>query len=101
MAMYNSHFGRNDDLVGRHNKNEHQDMLMMNAKYSSYGWSWRTLIFIILFAVVLLVSPLALPPLPPPPPVLLLVPVGIMLVLLVLAFSPSYSPELVLYNNVS
>ncbi|GAA0162117.1 hypothetical protein LIER_18282 [Lithospermum erythrorhizon] len=87
MAVVDNHFGRNEE----------QDVLMMNDKYSCYVWSWRALIFLLILAVVLVISPLALPPLPPPPAVLLLVPVVIMVVLLVFAFSPSYSPEVV-YN---
>ncbi|URE08098.1 hypothetical protein MUK42_18535 [Musa troglodytarum] len=37
----------------------------------------------------LLILPLILPPLPPPPPMLLLLPIGLLVVLLILAFMPS------------
>ncbi|VVB03312.1 unnamed protein product [Arabis nemorensis] len=39
----------------------------------------------------LLILPLILPPLPPPPFMLLLIPIGIMVLLMVLAFMPSNS----------
>ncbi|ONH94911.1 hypothetical protein PRUPE_7G039200 [Prunus persica] len=45
--------------------------------------------FMVVFAVTLLVLPLVLPPLPPPPLALLLVPVLILLLLFFMALSPS------------
>ncbi|KAI6673692.1 hypothetical protein NL676_001598 [Syzygium grande] len=52
-------------------------------------FSARSVVLLALLAISLLVLPLVLPPLPPPPALLLFVPVLIMSVLILLAFSPS------------
>ncbi|KAF5733561.1 hypothetical protein HS088_TW16G00001 [Tripterygium wilfordii] len=51
--------------------------------------SLESLLLLICLTASLLILPLILPPLPPPPFMLLLVPVGIFVVLMILAFMPS------------
>nr|CAD1819894.1 unnamed protein product [Ananas comosus var. bracteatus] len=46
-------------------------------------------LLLLCLTVSLLILPLILPPLPPPPSMLLLLPIGILVVLMVLAFMPS------------
>ncbi|KAJ4723950.1 ARGOS protein [Melia azedarach] len=52
-------------------------------------FSLESLLLLLGLTVSLLILPLILPPLPPPPFMLLLVPIGILAVLLILAFMPS------------
>lgn len=52
-------------------------------------FSVESLLVLLCLTASLLLLPLILPPLPPPPFMLLLVPIGILLVLLILAFMPS------------
>jgi len=52
-------------------------------------FSLQSFLVLLCLTVSLLILPLILPPLPPPPFMLLLLPVGIFVVLLVLAFMPS------------
>ncbi|CAH8342117.1 unnamed protein product [Eruca vesicaria subsp. sativa] len=49
----------------------------------------ESLVLLVGLTASLLILPLVLPPLPPPPFMLLLVPIGIMVLLIVLAFMPS------------
>ncbi|KAL6997645.1 hypothetical protein U1Q18_007772 [Sarracenia purpurea var. burkii] len=56
-------------------------------------FSWRSAAVMAVLTVALLVLPLVLPPLPPPPSMLLLVPILIMAVLFLLAFSRSKLPN--------
>lgn len=52
-------------------------------------FSLESLLLLICLTASLLILPLILPPLPPPPFMLLLLPIGILAVLMVLAFMPS------------
>ena len=52
-------------------------------------FSLESLLLLVCLTVSLLILPLILPPLPPPPFMLLLLPIGILAVLMVLAFMPS------------
>lgn len=52
-------------------------------------FSLQSFLVLLCLTASLLILPLILPPLPPPPFMLLLLPVGIFVVLLVLAFMPS------------
>ncbi|PON32455.1 Auxin regulated protein [Parasponia andersonii] len=52
-------------------------------------FSLESLLLLICLTASLLILPLILPPLPPPPFLLLLLPIGILLVLMFLAFMPS------------
>lgn len=62
-----------------------QKRLMIPANY----FSLESLFLLVGLTASLLILPLVLPPLPPPPFMLLLVPIGIMVLLVVLAFMPS------------
>lgn len=53
-----------------------------------------SIMILALLTLFLLVLPLVLPPLPPPPSMLLFVPVFILLLLFLLAFSPSTLPNM-------
>uniref|UniRef100_A0A5B7BPH2 ARGOS-like protein n=1 Tax=Davidia involucrata TaxID=16924 RepID=A0A5B7BPH2_DAVIN len=52
-------------------------------------FSLESLLLLIFLTASLLILPLILPPLPPPPFMLLLLPIGILAVLMILAFMPS------------
>ncbi|XP_010526912.1 PREDICTED: ARGOS-like protein [Tarenaya hassleriana] len=52
-------------------------------------FSLESLVLLVGLTASLLILPLILPPLPPPPFMLLLVPIGILAVLMILAFMPS------------
>ncbi|BFG40405.1 hypothetical protein CerSpe_266790 [Prunus speciosa] len=52
-------------------------------------FSLESLLLLICLTATLLILPLMLPPLPPPPFMLLLLPIGILAVLMILAFMPS------------
>ncbi|KAM0947247.1 hypothetical protein DsansV1_C08g0084121 [Dioscorea sansibarensis] len=56
--------------------------------HSSY-FSVESFVLLLCLTASLLILPLVLPPLPPPPFMLLLIPIGILLVLVILAFMPS------------
>ncbi|KAL0917954.1 hypothetical protein M5K25_013063 [Dendrobium thyrsiflorum] len=56
---------------------------------SNYYFNAQSLMVLICLTASLLFLPLILPPLPPPPLMLLVLPIGIFLVLLILAFMPS------------
>ena len=60
----------------------------MFSTRSSY-FSVQSLLVLICLTVSLLILPLILPPLPPPPLMTLLLPIGILAVLMILAFTPS------------
>ncbi|XP_009104230.1 protein AUXIN-REGULATED GENE INVOLVED IN ORGAN SIZE [Brassica rapa] len=64
-----------------------QKRLMIPANY----FSLESLVILVGLTASLLILPLVLPPLPPPPFMLLLVPIGIMVLLIILAFMPSSS----------
>ncbi|KAL9437382.1 hypothetical protein AB3S75_023275 [Citrus x aurantiifolia] len=57
--------------------------------FSASYFTLESLLLLVCLTASLLILPLVLPPLPPPPFLLLLVPIGILAVLLVLAFMPS------------
>ncbi|CAL9122502.1 unnamed protein product [Musa textilis] len=52
-------------------------------------FSTESFVVLVCLTVSLLILPLILPPLPPPPSMLLLLPIGILVVLMILAFMPS------------
>ncbi|CAL9092555.1 unnamed protein product [Musa acuminata var. zebrina] len=52
-------------------------------------FSMESFLLLLFLTASLLILPLVLPPLPPPPSMLLLLPIGLLLVLLILAFMPS------------
>ncbi|CAL9193673.1 unnamed protein product [Musa hybrid cultivar] len=52
-------------------------------------FSTESFVVMICLTVSLLILPLILPPLPPPPSMLLLLPIGLLVVLMILAFMPS------------
>ncbi|KAK2641647.1 hypothetical protein Ddye_023410 [Dipteronia dyeriana] len=52
-------------------------------------YSLESLLLLVCLTASLLILPLILPPLPPPPFMLLLLPIGILAVLMILAFMPS------------
>ncbi|KAL1189568.1 Protein AUXIN-REGULATED GENE INVOLVED IN ORGAN SIZE [Cardamine amara subsp. amara] len=62
-----------------------QKRLMIPAN----SFSLESLVLLVGLTASLLILPLVLPPLPPPPFMLLLIPIGIMVLLMVLAFMPS------------
>lgn len=57
--------------------------------FSASYFSLESLLLLVCLTASLLILPLILPPLPPPPFMLLLLPIGILGVLMVLAFMPS------------
>lgn len=61
----------------------------LGASSTDHYFSVRSLVLLLLLAASLLVLPLVLPPLPPPPSMLLLLPLGLLALLLVLAFMPT------------
>ncbi|CAH8265892.1 unnamed protein product [Arabidopsis lyrata] len=58
---------------------------LISASY----FSLESMVVLVGLTASLLILPLILPPLPPPPFMLLLIPIGIMVLLMVLAFMPS------------
>ncbi|KAG2722363.1 hypothetical protein I3760_02G125200 [Carya illinoinensis] len=58
---------------------------LLTASY----FSIESLLLLVCLTASLLILPLVLPPLPPPPFMLLLLPIGILAVLMILAFMPS------------
>lgn len=74
------------------NKNrDYRPLVRANSRKTfplSY-FSIESLLVLLCLTASLLLLPLILPPLPPPPFMLLLVPIGILAVLLILAFMPS------------
>ncbi|XP_010524206.1 PREDICTED: ARGOS-like protein [Tarenaya hassleriana] len=56
-------------------------------------FSIESLVLLVGLTASLLILPLILPPLPPPPFMLLLVPIGILAVLMILAFIPTSNPK--------
>ncbi|CAL9038661.1 unnamed protein product [Musa banksii] len=60
----------------------------LSAPLSAY-FSMASFLLLLFLTASLLILPLVLPPLPPPPSLLLLLPLGLLGVLLVLAFMPS------------
>lgn len=55
----------------------------------------RSIMFMVVLTIAILVLPLILPPLPPPPMILMLVPAVIMLLLVMLAVSSKHCPEVI------
>ncbi|CAN7062181.1 unnamed protein product [Brassica oleracea var. botrytis] len=84
----NVNFNRPPALVLKNSKHElrrTQKRLMIPASY----FSLKSLVLLVGLTASMLILPLVLPPLPPPPFMLLLIPIGIMVLLVVLAFMPS------------
>ncbi|KAH7547655.1 protein AUXIN-REGULATED GENE INVOLVED IN ORGAN SIZE [Ziziphus jujuba] len=70
-------------------KGSSRRLLAMPASY----FSLESLLLLLCLTASLLILPLILPPLPPPPFMLLLVPIGILGVLMILAFMPSHARD--------
>lgn len=70
-------------------KGSSRRLLAMPASY----FSLESLLLLLCLTASLLILPLILPPLPPPPFMLLLVPIGILAVLMILAFMPSHARD--------
>ncbi|KAL9272133.1 hypothetical protein AKJ16_DCAP22422 [Drosera capensis] len=74
-------------------KREYQPMFtQLNSRKSfnkSSYFSLESSLLLMCLTASLLILPLILPPLPPPPSLLLLVPIGILALLVILAFMPS------------
>ena len=88
----NVNFNRPPAMVLENSKHElrrTQKRLMIPASY----FSLKSLVLLVGLTASMLILPLVLPPLPPPPFMLLLIPIGIMVLLVVLAFMPSYSKD--------
>lgn len=66
-------------------KGSSRRLLPARASY----FSLESLLLLLCLTASLLILPLILPPLPPPPFMLLLLPIGILAVLMILAFMPS------------
>lgn len=62
-------------------------------------FSIESLFLLICLTATLLILPLILPPLPPPPFLLLLLPIGILVVLVFLAFMPTNARVITSYTN--
>ncbi|XXG89540.1 hypothetical protein AAC387_Pa12g1518 [Persea americana] len=72
-------------------RRDHRPLTRANSRKSfpSSYFSVESILVLLCLTVSLLLLPLILPPLPPPPLLLLLLPIGILFVLLILAFIPS------------
>ncbi|KAL5722294.1 hypothetical protein ACHQM5_005832 [Ranunculus cassubicifolius] len=75
-------------LDERKNRNYFRSFSQGNNKKSS-NFSVKSLLLLACLTAFLLILPVVLPPLPPPPFMMLLIPIGILAVLMVLAFMPS------------
>lgn len=96
--------GLDMDVKARPQGDEHQHYHQRSSLYHrslSHGrgsgrrllpasyFSLESLLLLVCLTATLLILPLILPPLPPPPFMLLLLPIGILAVLMILAFMPS------------
>lgn len=79
--MYESKMNKREETRWRVEKS-----MAVAERRSNNGW---LMVVLAMLAVSLLVLPPILPPLPPPPMSLMLFPVGIMALLMALAFSPT------------
>ncbi|EOA28087.1 hypothetical protein CARUB_v10024269mg [Capsella rubella] len=70
---------------------------LISASY----FSLESMVVLVGLTASLLILPLILPPLPPPPFMLLLIPIGIMVLLMVLAFMPSSNSKHVVTSSSS
>ncbi|KAL8542128.1 hypothetical protein ACS0TY_003114 [Phlomoides rotata] len=78
---------------------ELREEVRMVTNNSFNGWRWLGVLAV--FTASLLLLPLILPPLPPPPMLLMLFPVGIMALLMALAFSPATTAPNIIINSSS
>ena len=65
-----------------------QGIINRRKPLPSNYFSVESFLLLLCLTVSLLILPLILPPLPPPPVLLLLLPIGILVVLMILAFMP-------------
>lgn len=82
-----------------HHHHHHQGNKRLLRTSKSY-FSLESLLVLICLTASLVILPLILPPLPPPPLMLLLLPIGILAVLMILAFMPSNLRDLTSYTYV-
>lgn len=82
-----------------HHLHHHQGNKRLLRTSKSY-FSLESLLVLICLTASLVILPLILPPLPPPPLMLLLLPIGILAVLMILAFMPSNLRDLTSYTYV-
>ncbi|XP_050373381.1 protein AUXIN-REGULATED GENE INVOLVED IN ORGAN SIZE [Argentina anserina] len=87
--------------VGLDHQHYHQRSSLLYRRSLSHGrgssrrlipasyFSLESLLLLVCLTATLLILPLILPPLPPPPFMLLFLPIGILAVLMILAFMPS------------
>ncbi|KAF8402441.1 hypothetical protein HHK36_013397 [Tetracentron sinense] len=78
-------------LVEGKSRDYHQSLLRGNNRRSfpaTTYFSVESFVLLLCLTASLLILPLILPPLPPPPFMLLLLPIGLLLVLMILAFMP-------------
>lgn len=66
-----------------------QQSVNVRKSFPANYFSVESFLVLLCLTVSLLILPLILPPLPPPPTLLLLLPIGLLAVLVVLAFMPS------------
>ncbi|KAG6473726.1 hypothetical protein ZIOFF_067643 [Zingiber officinale] len=71
----------------RHSKAQSQEQ--DHKSYPNTYFSLESFLLLLFFTASLLILPLILPPLPPPPSLLLLLPIGLLIVLMILAFMPT------------
>lgn len=78
--------GNRVNNIIRTNKNvPNSSRIPIRASY----FSVESLLVLVMLTASLLILPVILPPLPPPPFLLLLLPIGIIILLMILAFTPS------------
>lgn len=70
-------------------RQQSQGIINRRKSFPANYFSVESFLMLLCVTVSLLILPLILPPLPPPPALLLLVPIGMLVVLVVLAFMPS------------
>ena len=73
------------------NIRDYRPLTQANSRrsFTSSHFSVESILVLLCLTASLLLLPLVLPPLPPPPSMLLLLPIGMLLVLIILAFMPS------------
>nr|DAD43318.1 TPA_asm: hypothetical protein HUJ06_001548 [Nelumbo nucifera] len=76
---------------GHYHRSLSQDLMTGNTRrpFPSSYFSLESLLALLFLTASMLILPLILPPLPPPPFLLLLLPIGILAVLMILAFITS------------
>lgn len=87
---YSRKMGLEPGRLAEGRKMEYRRQRSAKRLFPASGYfSLESFCLLICLTVSLLILPLILPPLPPPPFMLLLLPIGILVVLMILAFMPS------------